>query len=451
MDSLRALILVLVALISATPSHAVIPASQAYSYNTSGNGPTGWMSLDAFFTGWAIPRTFVSYTCTGVWNNNTTTCTYVTQYNQQSPQTIQRFAAGLVCPANATLAGSNCTCNSGYEEHEGACRVPVDPNEEHCQSIAGSPVKASWVTSNPSLSSRTICMVNAGFSCTATVEGDICGGTGDGSYLCHGSGVSGGPGGGTGCTPSPVPEAPSPVDVPETNWPDAPPPGMCPGQINGVTVNVPCSDTSTKTTSTTNTDDGQGTQTGKTESKSTTCTATGTCTTTTTTTTSVNGGAPTTSTSTTTQPKAAFCAANKGSTECGDGNGSSFAGSCQASFSCTGDAVQCATAKAVNDHLCKFKEFFEMDAPTKALVESVVNGTWVENPKDNPREVNIGTFDQSNPLGDACPGDVAYSVMGVSMVLPLSQYCPQLRLMGNLLVAFTLLAATVFVVRGGTA
>lgn len=321
---------------------------------------------------------------------------------------------------------------------------PVDPEEEHCASINGSPVKASWVTSSPSLSSRTICMSNAGYSCTATVEGDICGGSGGGSYLCHGSGVSGG----AKCTPSPEPDAPPPVGNPETNWPEAPPPGTCPGTVNGVAVNVPCSNTTTKGTTTSESNDGEGNTTVKSESKSTVCNEAGSCTTTTTTTTTVNGGTPKTTTNSTTQGKGEFCAANRGAKECGNGDGSSFGGNCQASFVCTGDAVQCATAKAVNDSLCKFKDVFEMDESTSALVGKVLAGTWEKNPKDEPRTEPLGTFDQTNPLSGACPGDVAISIASATVVIPLARFCPQLQMMGNLLVAFTLLGATVFVFRG---
>ena len=445
MDFVRALIFSLAALFWAAPAHAVIPASQGYTYSLVGMGG-GYPSLESWAAAYGPPRSFAFTGCTGVWNNNTSHCNFTYNGTPITPQQVQRYPAGLVCPSNSTLSGSNCNCNSGYLEDGGACVVP--PEEAHCQSINGSPVKTSWPSTSMALTqNKSVCQTVGSYSCATTVETTMCAEGANGAITCYGSGsVTGGA-----CTPAPEPAAPVAPNDPATDWPSAPPPGMCPGEINGVTGNVPCSTTATKTTSTTNSNDGQGTQTGKTETKSTTCTAAGTCTTTTTTTTAVNGGTPTTSTSTTTQPKGTFCASNKGSTECGDGTGSSFGGSCQASFNCTGDAVQCATAKAVNDQLCKFKEFFEMDGATQSLVESVVNGTWVKNPKDEPRQVNIGNFDQSNPLGDACPGDVAYSVMGVSMVLPLSQYCPQLRLMGNLLVAFTLLAATVFVVRGGTA
>ena len=355
------------------------------------------------------------------------------------------------CPANATWNGTACACNAGYEMQGGACVVPPDPGEEHCQSINGSPVKASWTTSNPSLSTRTICMSNAGYSCTATVTGDICGAMGEGGpYLCHGSGVSGASGSGTTCTPSPEPDAPPPSGSPDTNWPEAPAPGMCPGTVNGVSVTVPCSSTSTKATTTSTSNDGEGNTTSKSESKSTTCNAAGSCTTTITTTTTVNGGTPKTTTSSTTQGKGEFCAGNPGAKECGAGDGSSFGGNCQSSFVCTGDAVQCATAKAVNDSLCKFKEVFDMDPSIKAYAEGVMAGTEDPNPRDNPTVINLGTFDQSNPLSSGCPADIPVNLHLFSTVIPLSEHCGALQMLGNMLVIFSLLGATIFVLRGGS-
>ncbi len=57
--------------------------------------------------------------------------------------------------------------------------------------------------------------------------------------------------------------------------PDAPPPGMCPGTMNGVSLNVPCSSTTSGTKTTNTTNDGAGNTTQKSESKATTCNAAG--------------------------------------------------------------------------------------------------------------------------------------------------------------------------------
>lgn len=352
------------------------------------------------------------------------------------------------CPANSTLGGGVCTCDSGYTPDGGSCVVYVDPDEAHCASIAGSPVKASWSTTNPSLStSQTVCQGGTAFAaCIVTVTADNCGqGQPGGPYVCHGSGaVSGGA-----CTPSPAPSVPPAPGDPASDWPAAPPPGTCPGQMNGVDVNVPCSNTVSKQVKVTEENDGGGNTTNKSESKTTTCTAAGSCTTTTTTTTTVNGGSATTTSKTETQDKASFCAGNPGSKECGDGGGSSFGGSCNTAFTCVGDAVQCATAKAVNDSLCQFKNVFEMDEGTQALVQSVLDGTWTDNPRDNPEQISVGVFDQSNPLPSACPTDVTAQVAGFTLAIPLASMCPWLQIMGNMLVIVSLFGATIFIMRRG--
>jgi len=349
------------------------------------------------------------------------------------------------CPSNATLSGNTCTCNSGYAEQGNACVIPPDPGEEHCQSINGSPVKASWITTNPSLSTRTICMSNAGYNCTATVTGDICGGTGSGgSYVCHGSGVSGGSGGGTTCTPSPEPDAPPPSGTPDTNWPEAPPPGMCPGTVNGVSVTVPCSSTSTQGTTSSESNDGEGNTTQKTETKATTCNAAGSCTTTTTTTTTVNGGTPKTTTSSTTQGKGEFCAANRGSKECGDGDGSSFGGNCEASFVCTGDAVQCALTKEVHIQHCKLNK--ETD---ESLLYAQSKDAEPDLGDEETVNVGPGDFSTAPVLGaGACITNRSVTVMGATLEIPFSDLCQYLAMLGNVLMAVAWLLSARIVMRG---
>ena len=449
---LRSLVAVVFALMLAPAAYAAFPATEQWS--TAGQGCTQYEQRPNFVACGgepptpALPEKYIKIEsgravcyqrdmCGGALANGI--------YYFDAYDGVADPEKSYTCPSNATLSGSSCTCASGFEQQGSACVAVVSPEEEHCQSINGSPVKTSWSSTSMALTEgKAVCQTGGGYSCQTTVETTMCA-QGSGGITCYGSGtVTGGA-----CTPPPV-ETPTAPDAPASNLPNPPPPGTCPGEINGVTVNVPCSNTNTKSTTTSTSDDGAGNTTNKSESKATVCNAAGTCTTTTTTTTTVNGGSSTTTTNSTTQGKGEFCAANKGSAQCGDGEGSSFGGSCQASFVCTGDAVQCATAKAVNDQLCKLKDVFEMDTATQALVNSVMNGTWTDNPKDDPRMEALGTFDQSNPLSDACPGDVSIAIAHVTVVIPLARFCPQLQMMGNLLVAFTLLGATVFVVRGST-
>lgn len=323
---------------------------------------------------------------------------------------------------------------------------PPDPGVEYCEQQSSNPavgVSSPRPAGSVGLDSYTMCYQNQymEYACSGTMAPDICGTGVDGKTHCTGKVTFSGS---APCTGTTQPQEPEDMPAP---LPETPPPGQCPGEVNGVAVYVPCSSTSSSSTKINETTDGSGT-TQTSQSSQTTCNAAGSCTTTVTTTTTVNGGPPSTSTSTTTQGKGEYCAENPGSRECGQE--SSFSGTCQSAFTCQGDPVQCATAKAVNDHLCKFNDLFEMDSATQALAQSVLDGTHVENPKDNPTVIDVGMFDQTSPISTACPSDVPFTLSGMALSIPLSQYCSQLQLMGNILVLFTLLGATVFVFRGST-
>lgn len=352
-----------------------------------------------------------------------------------------RYALGSVNEGAGTFVVDRQHCNevSGCAAQTPVTQTgtftpdPVDPGEEHCASIIGSPVKVSWTTNSPSLGTQTICQGGI-YACTAVVTGDICGtsrSNPDGPYLCHGSGVSGG----APCTPSPTPETPPAPGAPPTDWPSAPPPGTCPGQINGVDVNVPCSSTSTQKNKATSENDGEGNTTQKSESKTTICTAAGSCTTTTTTTTTVNGGAPKTTTKTETEGKGAFCAGNPGSAECGDGDGSSFGGNCEASFQCTGDAVQCALTKEVHIQHCKLNK--ATDEAALYTSEKVKDGDQTGDlPGNETIPFGVGNYDDSNALGaGSCISDLTIENGWISATLPLSMVCGSLEWFRRILLA----------------
>jgi len=434
MDLAKRLVALVLLALCGFNAHASFPATESTRYSCGGQpGHGGWHAT----TTAAVAAWVATYNPGAVgppygWSGGN--CTAILQWNGATANTLAYSQPVRTCPANSTLSGTVCNCNSGYVENGASCVVQQTPEEQHCASINGSPVKASWTTTNPSLSTRTICMSNAGYSCSATVTGDICGSTGpNGPYLCHGSGVSGASGAGTTCTPSPEPDAPPPVGTPDTNWPDAPPPGTCPGTINGVSVNVPCSNTSTSNTKTEQADDGAGNVTSKSETKNTTCNAAGSCTTTVTTTTTVNGGSPTTSTKTTTEGKGQFCAGNPGSKECGDGDGSSFGGNCEASFVCTGDAVQCALTKEVHIQHCKLNK-----ATDEGALYDAEKGRDGDQTGDLPGNETIpfgpGSFDDSDAIGGgACISDLTVSYEWISATLPLSMICGALLWFKNAL------------------
>lgn len=247
------------------------------------------------------------------------------------------------------------------------------------------------------------------------------------------------------CTP---PSSPPPAPLPE---------GKCSGTVNGATVIVDCGTTTVpKTTSTTNTvSSTSGTvTTSVTTNGSTTCTGEKcvTSTTTTTTTTTVTPSSPPGSTPTTTtttqsgtkleeKAKSEYCKENPNEKQC-NGDNSQFSGSCTAKFTCSGGAAECAIARAVNEANCQLTPSAEIGAVASQLAAGTFGPTMTNTVR------NVGSFDQSNPLSGACPSDHTLTAGGMSVVIPLASACAELQMMGNVLVAFTLLAATLFVLKG---
>jgi hypothetical protein len=123
-------------------------------------------------------------------------------------------------------------------------------------------------------------------------------------------------------------------------------------------------------------------------------------------------------------------------------DGGSWAGSCSGGFTCGGDAVQCAQARASWLAYCENKA-----DPTNAKVQdgnSSMNGQSQPegHPGLHPEEVQLASvLDMTNPFGSGCPSDFSFAVMGASVTVPLSGACGILQVMGAIAVAFTLLAA----------
>jgi hypothetical protein len=142
-----------------------------------------------------------------------------------------------------------------------------------------------------------------------------------------------------------------------------------------------------------------------------------------------------------------FCKENPDSPICKNGT---FGGSCAANFTCDGDAIQCAIAKEQHLRNCRL-----FDDPSD---ESRLYDT--EKAKDPNRKVTsdlpgndtvdmTGRIDMSDALGGGgCISDLSISVLGQSISLPLSVICPYLAMLGNVLVAVSLLLAVRIVGRG---
>lgn len=282
-------------------------------------------------------------------------------------------------------------------------------------------------------------------------------------------------GSGQSCSPTNPPKTDDP-GVPGATSDSSPSPSACKvgdvpytGTVNGKTVTVcgaPSKTSGTQTETTTNssstTTNNNGTQTtsttntGDSKTTKTTC-ENGTCTTTTTSSSSSGGGSGTSGgssssgTQTKTESQESFCKANPQALVCKQQDESSFGGSCGA-FSCSGDAVQCAQARAAHDLLCEVK-LSDTD-PNVMAGKAAASGVLV--PGDHPgangqtQAFALSSMLDSTPLfgtsGD-CIADKTVPMLGQTLTLPFSRMCGALELLGNAFLAACFLAAGMIVFR----
>jgi hypothetical protein len=396
------------------------------------------------------------------------------------------------CPANSTASGSSCTCDNGYRESGGACVAPLTA-DEWCKADAGFGWNNMGFTGSREgrLTSSTRVTLDVGMQvCHATnntTDPDAPPGckhlfTPDAQYsyddgktwIVDGYSWQITEGSGLGCVPGLDTKPGSPPLPGNPDIPKLSPPGPCkgiPGEVNGVSVCLDPSSAKTEGVDWSQTTDGQGNKSDvKNEVKcdKEQCTVT-------TTTTPTAGGTSTTSTSNVSRTQ--YCAKNPTSSVCGgsddpsgstknQGGGSggdgdkgdgfckenpdspickqsSFGGSCAASFTCDGDAIQCAVAKEQHIRNCRL---FDDASDESRLYEA-------EKAKDKNRDVTADlpgnqTVDISSKLssenvlgGGSCVSDLNITVMQRSITLPISSICPQLAYLGYILVAIASLVA----------
>ncbi|WP_238946572.1 hypothetical protein [Vandammella animalimorsus] len=157
------------------------------------------------------------------------------------------------------------------------------------------------------------------------------------------------------------------------------------------------------------------------------------------------------------------------------GEPGSFGGSCGAGFTCSGDAVQCAIAREIHQRGCSEFSAPSCDSPpvckgdsvqcaivtrqhelncalrdTHGLTgefEAVRSGDTDAKSQIRRGEVDISAeLNTTNFLGSgSCVSDYEVSILGQSIVIPFSEYCPFLRAMGAILVVSSLLIAAMIV------
>jgi len=414
------------------------------------------------------------------------------------------YTTRAVCPPHSLLVNGSCVCDSGYQENGGLCtpippvcsppnllvggictppppdcvspQVLIDgtcqaPPPPECNIPLGSPTNTSSAQfTRPGYGGGMACFQQ----CISYPS--FSGRSPEGQYFAHGPWTSTGvvcSGSGNGSSPPPPSDPADPGSPPDPSSPPDPDPppvqpppdqckvGQCPGSVNGTFVCVPCSNTTSNNTTNNNTTnnttnpDGSpadptspsnGTSpngtTNSTKNETTKC-VDGKCTTATTTTTTNPDGTTTVKTDKKEESKDDFCTQKPKSPLCLEGT---FGGACAGGWSCTGDAVQCATAKAVNDQACALK----VDPANSVLGvgnSALGGGNGTGHPLDSITDVDVGTLNQTNPWGAGCPADKHLATfMGEAITLPLSSACGVFQTMGNLLVGFALLAGAFIVV-----
>ena len=126
-----------------------------------------------------------------------------------------------------------------------------------------------------------------------------------------------------------------------------------------------------------------------------------------------------------------LCSQNPNLTIC---QNSTVSGDCTSGFSCTGDAIQCATLRAAAAMQCKqakddadFKASYAYSLGSSVLAGSDPAGSTLPSPSKATAVTMPGTLDQTGWLGAGqCFADKVVSVQGRTFVLPYSKACDYL-------------------------
>jgi hypothetical protein len=372
-------------------------------------------------------------------------------------------ASSLVIPAptcgtGGTNSGGVCTCNVGYtqDETKGLCRQVSCPAAGVVEGSSDNAVQSSAGASK-------VCLGESGAS-------DGCAWEGGGSVpqVCaNGKCYTFGPFRASGLSCSTVPQSgpATPTDtgpavpVPAASAPDdhsgCIAKGSCPGTVNGAFKCVACS-TKTTTSSVSSSASGvetnasgvaSGTGTTAGNTKRTTTCAGGYCSVVEETEVTNPDGSKSKTTSERYEDKPRYCAENPNDIQCKEeGDESSFGGGC-GSFSCEGDAVQCAIAKEVHQRNCAlFDDQTDLSQSGVNIADN--NSRPSGHPANDVQAVSWTALDETNPFGSSCPGDFQLDVIGTSVSVPLSSACSSLQFMGLAALAFTAIACARIVFGG---
>lgn len=399
--------------------------------------------------------------------------------NDGAVSIVNYYGAGSSCPANSSVSGTECVCNSGYLEQGGQCISKQDPNVRCAGDFVlsgfgvGSGKLVDTQIMKGEIPSGEMCWPHdtPGSGCTVNFVQDKVVGLPDGSKQTYGRiGMYSGP---AGTTQGKACEIADPghevsADCKTTGMignasggravcADPPKcPGGFGGEVNGVEVCVKDDGAnvvkSEKETVTKKPDGSTEKVTEKTSCQGKTCTTEKTSTNT-----PAGGGSSTTNVTNVSQSKDDYCKNNADSAQCkGDGKGDgggSFGGSCEGGFACEGDTLQCAQLREQYKRNC---EMMDKDKDSNSLTNKALNGTddkSADAMKESAGQVNVGsTFDQSGlGWGSSCPADPQIQLNFGSQsyfTIPFSRICGPLGVLSLAGVGITLLGCGVWVLGG---
>lgn len=443
------------------PSFAAI--SPSIHYSAANKDP--WFSSIASACNFYISSRNPAYVNTDlVWSvvktsGNTCYLHYVYPNGAYPGNSSVNMYGAQMCPSNSTAAGSACTCNAGYIEQGGQC--VKEPEKDPCDGLAqlcsGSQGKSgAFSLSGKNIGVSFTCMSPLSFGanplpgCSKGCMGEVGGyptaiksdsGTWTTQGIAKYSGAT--------CDPSVINDLNKQADPEFESQPNPEPskPPECTngyqGTVNGVSVCVPAK-ASSGVVGTETKDNGDGT---KTDTKTDVKCENGKCevTKTSSTTNITNNTTVGTSSSTSTVDKAAYCNENKTAGVCKDENGDnpdgtgSFTGNCNSGFQCKGDAVQCAIAKEQHRRMCQI--FDDKSAETTLFNQSKGKEGIQRGDEGSPIDL-AGRISTDSLIGaGSCMSDFQIQFMDRPVNVKLSNLCPYLEMLGNILVAVGMVMA----------
>jgi len=399
------------------------PSTMAGAGGDAKNGPAPTRTIQACPTG-SVESGGVCYVLV---------CPTATPPWEVDPGDTSRCRRPIQCPKPQVAGESGCTCPTGTQ-------VYVPDGGGLAETAYWSATVPS--TTKPSSMPATLCGRTGSNTAGCAVRVDAAGWNGtqieySGTVLT-----------GATCTASQTDNTPG--DDP------ACPAGQIRGTINGTSVCVTAGSTITDkpptTTTTTKTNpDGTTETTTTTTTEKTTCDGDVCTTTITTNTTTVTKDAQGNTTGTTTET-GTETTAGKGGNGSGDGDGegteSSFGGACP-SFSCDGDAVQCAMALEQHKRNCEL--LTDKGTFSREDAEGEFDTSRNFDKAQLTTEGSLASITSSTFLGGGCLADATYDVHGYSFVIPFSSLCVYLQAAGLAFLAVCGLISFGIVSRGVTA